>query len=376
MAKDYYEVLGVPRGASEEEIKKAFRRLARQYHPDMNPGDKGAEEKFKEIGEAYSVLSDAEKRSRYDQFGSADGPGAGFGGQGPFGGGQNPFGDIGDIFDAFFGGGGGGGGAARRTGPARGEDLRVDVELTLEDCFHGVERELRVQRQEACEACHGTGGKDGQQPTRCTRCGGSGQVQQARDTAFGRFVTARPCPTCHGAGQTVAEACPVCRGSGRQRRSRTLKVRIPPGVGDGARVRISGEGEPGQRGGPPGDLYVFVRERPHERFSRQDTELHVDLAIGFPEAALGDEYDLKGIDGPVKVKVGEGTQPGQEIRLRGRGMPHLRGGGRGDLVVHVVVQVPKRLTSEERELLQRLRDAHKGGEDDRGFFGRVRDAFR
>ena len=370
MAKDYYEVLGVQRGASDDEIKKAFRRLARQYHPDMNPGDHSAEEKFKEIGEAYSVLSDPEKRSRYDQFGSADGPGPGFGGQGGFGG-QNPFGDIGDIFDAFFGGGG-----QRRSGPVRGDDLRADIELTLEDCFHGVEREVRVQRQENCEACHGTGGKDGHAPQRCQRCGGTGQVQQARDTAFGRFVTARPCPVCHGSGQTVAEVCPTCHGSGRQRRLRTLKVRIPPGVGDGARVRISGEGEPGARGGPPGDLYVFVRERPHERFARQDAELHVDLALGYPEAALGEDYELEGIDGPVKVKVGEGTQPGQEIRLRGRGMPHLRGGGRGDLVVHVVVQVPKRLTQEERDLLLKLRDMRKGGEHDRGFFGRVRDAFR
>ena len=368
MAKDYYEVLGVPRGASDEDIKKAFRRLARQYHPDMNPGDKSAEEKFKEVNEAYSVLSDQEKRQRYDQFGSADGPAGGFGGFG----GQNPFGDIGDIFDAFFGGGGG----ARRTGPVRGEDLRTDLELTLEECFSGVEREVRVQRQEPCEACHGTGGKDGQRPQRCSRCAGTGQVQQARDTAFGRFVTARPCPACHGSGQTVGEACPVCRGSGRQRKARTLKVRIPAGVGDGARVRLSGEGEPGLRGGPPGDLYVFVRERPHERFARQGSDLHVDLAIGFPEAALGDEFDLKGVDEPLKVRVPEGTQPGQEIRLRGKGMPHLRGGGRGDLVVHVTLQVPKRLTAEERELLQRLRSMHKGGEDDRGFFGRVRDAFR
>ncbi len=375
MAKDYYEVLGVPRGASEEEIKKAFRQLARTHHPDRNPGDKEAEERFKEIGEAYSVLSDPEKRARYDQFGSADGPGPGAGGfSGGFGGGGSPFGDIGDIFDAFFGGGAGG---QRRSGPARGEDLRVDMELSLEECFHGVEREVRLTRQENCADCQGTGGRNGEKPARCARCGGTGQVQQARDTAFGRFVTARPCPVCHGAGQTVKDPCPTCHGSGRQRRARSLKVRIPPGVGDGARVRLSGEGEPGQRGGPAGDLYVFVREHPHERFVREGSDLHVELSIGFPEAALGDEFDLQGIDGQVKVKVPEGTQAGQEIHLRGRGMPHLRGGGRGDLVVHVALKVPRRLSSEERDLLQRLKEVrNRGGDGDKGFFGRVKDAFR
>ncbi|MDA8347009.1 MAG: molecular chaperone DnaJ [Thermaerobacter sp.] len=374
MAKDYYEVLGVPRGASEEEIKKAFRQLAREHHPDRNPGDTTAEDRFKEINEAYSVLSDPEKRARFDQFGSADGPAPGAGGFGGGFGGQSPFGDIGDIFDAFFGGGGGG---QRRSGPARGEDLRVDMELTLEDCFHGVEREVRVNRQESCSACQGTGGRNGERPVRCARCGGTGQVQQARDTAFGRFVTARPCPVCHGAGQTVKDPCPTCHGSGLQRRTRSLKVRIPAGVGDGARVRLSGEGELGQRGGPAGDLYVFVRERAHDRLTRHGSDLHVELGIGFPEAALGEEFDLEGIDGPVKVKVGEGTQSGQEIRLRGKGMPHLRGGGRGDLVVHVALRVPRRLSSEERELLQRLKELHsKGGDDDKGFFGRVKDAFR
>jgi len=371
LAKDYYEVLGVPRSASEEEIKKTFRQLARKYHPDMNPGDKGAEERFKEINEAYSVLSDAEKRSHYDQFGTAEASQPGAGGFGGGFGGQSPFGDIGDIFDAFFGGGG-----ARQTGPARGDDLRVDMELTLEECFAGVERDVRVTRQEACSACHGTGGKDGKQPERCKRCGGTGQVQQARDTAFGRFMTSRPCPVCHGNGRTVSEACPTCRGTGQQRRSRTLKVRIPAGVGDGARVRLSGEGEPGFRGGPPGDLYVLVREHPHDRFVRQGSDLHVELGIGYPEAALGDEFEMQGIDGKVRVKVPEGTQPGQEVRLRGRGMPHLRGGGRGDLVVHVAVRVPRRLSAEEREILGRLRDLRKGGDGDKGFFGRVKDAFR
>ncbi len=371
MAKDYYEVLGVARGASEEEIKKAFRRLAREHHPDHNPGDKGAEDRFKEINEAYSVLSDPGKRANYDQFGSENGPNPGPG-AGGFGGGS-PFGDIGDIFDAFFGGGAG----QRRTGPARGEDLRVDMELTLEDCFRGVEREVRLTRQETCESCQGTGGKGGERPSRCARCGGTGQVQQARDTAFGRFVTARPCPECHGAGQTVKEPCPACHGSGQQRKTRTLKVRIPAGVEDGQRVRLSGEGEPGVRGGPPGDLYVFVRERQHERFVRQGSELHVELAIGFPEAALGDEFELAGIDGPVKVKVAEGTQPGQQIHVRAKGMPHVRGGGRGDLVVHVVLRVPRRLTGEERDLLQRFKELRgKGGDGDKGFFGRVKDAFR
>lgn len=375
MARDYYEVLGVARGASDDEIKKAFRGLARKYHPDHNPGDKAAEERFKEIGEAYSVLSDPEKRQRYDQFGTADGPQGGAGGFGGFGGfgGQSPFGDIGDIFDAFFGSGGGG---ARRSGPARGDDLRVDMELTLEECFSGIERDVRVSRMENCAACHGTGGKGGAAATVCPTCRGAGQVQQVRDTPLGRFATARPCPTCHGTGSHVDDPCPTCRGAGRVRRQRTLKVRIPAGVGDDARVRLTGEGEPGERGGPPGDLYVFIHERRHERLRRSGADLRMELQVGYPDAALGQEFELQGIDGPVKLHLPEGTQPGQEVRLRGKGMPHLRGGGRGDLVVEVHVQVPKRLSAEERELLQRLRDVHKGGDDDRGFFGKVKDAFR
>jgi molecular chaperone DnaJ len=371
VAKDYYEVLGVPRTASEDEIKKAFRRLARQYHPDRNPGDPEAENKFKEINEAYSVLSDPEKRRNYDQFGSAEGPGP-FGAGGGGGGFQDfGFGDLGDIFDAFFGGG-----RRQPTGPVPGEDVTVEIDLTLEEAYRGVSREIRLQRVEVCETCQGTGSRSRQAPRPCPQCGGRGSVSVARDTPFGRFVSTQTCPTCRGSGRVIADPCPDCRGLGRRRVPRTVKVHIPAGVGEGTRVRIPREGGVGERGGPNGDLYIIVHELPHPRFVRNGLDLVTEESISYAEAALGTEVAVEHLDGTTeRVRVPEGTQPGEEFRLRGRGMPSPRGRGRGDLVVRVRIAVPKSLSREERELLTRLRDLEKGREE-KGFFGRVKDAFR
>ncbi len=368
--KDYYQVLGVPRGASEEEIKRAFRRLARENHPDRNPGDKAAEERFKEVNEAYSVLSDPPKRQQYDLYGTADGAsqaGAGFGGQG-FG--DANFGNLGDIFDAFFGGG-----RSQSSGPVRGQDIQTQLVLTLEECFSGVERKLRLGREEACPRCMGSGAEPGTRVTRCPRCGGQGQVSTRRQTAFGAFVSSTPCPTCRGRGQVVERPCVQCRGSGRAHIERTISVRIPPGVGEGARVRISGEGEMGARGGPPGDLYVLIREKPHPRFLRQGADLVTDLNLTYPDLVLGTELEVDTLDGPCRLAVPAGSAVGQEIRIRGRGMPQVRGRGRGDLVARLSVEVPRQVSARERELLRELAElSGRHGRSKDSFFKRVRDA--
>jgi molecular chaperone DnaJ len=342
-AKDYYAVLGVPRSADDAALKKAYRHLARSYHPDRNPGNKAAEERFKEISEAYTVLSDPEKRAHYDRFGTVPG----MGGAGDVG-----FGSIfEDLFEGFFGGQRG-----RRTRARRGEDLRYDLEISLEEAAEGLETKLQIPRLEACETCGGSGHEPGARPEVCTTCRGQGQVRRSQ----GFLTVAMPCPTCHGEGEVNRHPCTACRGQGRQQRERLLKVTIPAGVEDGNQLRLSGEGESGLWGGPAGDLYVVLHIRPHEIFVRHGTNLMAELPLTFSQAALGCELDVPVLKGKARLTVPPGTQPGQRLVLKGKGMPHLRGRGRGDAVFEVVVEVPTRLTARQRELLEELERASHG----------------
>jgi molecular chaperone DnaJ len=374
--RDYYEVLGVARNATPDEIKQAFRKLARKYHPDANPGNPEAEEKFKEINEAYEVLSDPEKRARYDQLGSADayqqaGGGAGAGG---FQGFDFNFGGFDDLFEMFLGGTPS---AGRRRGPVAGPDLRADVVLSLEEVLTGVDRSLEVDREETCPRCHGSGAEGQGGVETCRECGGSGQIRQMRDSLFGAFVRVQPCPRCHGTGKVITRPCRECRGRGRVRRTRTITVHIPPGVDNGTRLRVQGQGGPGERGGPPGDLIVFVHVKEHPLFRRDGADLITDLKVGLAQAALGAELDLETLDGShLTVKVPPGTEPGTVLRFPDQGLPRLGQAGRGALRVNVTLDVPKKLSSREQELLREY--AALRGEavlDERGLFRRVRDAF-
>ncbi len=382
--KDYYEVLGVGRDASEEEIKKAFRKLARKYHPDVNK-DKDAAEKFKEINEAYEVLRDPEKRARYDQFGHA-GVGEGnfdasnFGGFGDFGGFGN-FSDFGgglfdDIFD-MFGGFGGGFSQSRRRGPVHGADLRYDLEITLEEAVFGAEKEIEIYRMENCKKCNGTGAKPGTRPKTCPTCAGTGQVRKVQNLGSMQFTNVTTCGTCGGSGSIVEEVCPECHGSGKSRFARKLKVKIPAGVDTGSRLRMSGEGEPGEAGGPPGDLYIIIRVKPHKLFVREGDDLIYKAPISFVQAALGDEIEVPTLEGKVKLRIPEGTQPGTRFRLKSKGVPRSKGYGRGDMYVEAEVVIPKNLNEQQRELLQKF--AEISGEHvkptSKGLFGKMKGAF-
>jgi molecular chaperone DnaJ len=343
--RDYYQILGVPRTATQEDIKRAFRQLAREYHPDVNQ-DPRADERFKEINEAYQVLSDPARRAQYDRGGRVP-LGAGPGDPSPFGG--TPFEDL---FDAFFGGAFG----QQRTragepGPERGSDLRVALEVTLEEAAHGAERTLRVEREETCPACFGTGAEKGSTPEPCPTCRGAGQVRYSRRTPFGSFTQITTCPQCGGAARIVRRPCRECRGSGRARLEREITVTVPAGVEDGTRLRLGGEGDAGTRGGERGDLYVDVRVAPHPVFERHGRDLHCEVPISIVQAALGDEIEVPTLDGPAPATVQPGTQPGATLTLRGKGLPGLRGAERGDLVVHVRVVVPETLTREQARLL-------------------------
>ena len=360
MAKrDYYEVLGVSRGATEAEIKTAYRKLAVRYHPDKNPGDAEAEEKFKEAAEAYSVLSDAEQRARYDRFGhagvsGASGAGAGWGAQG-FGGIEDILGDLfgfGDVFGGGRGGARGGRGAAQR-----GADLRYDLEMTLEEAAAGMTAQLRIPRLEACDACKGTGAAKGTQPESCPTCGGAGQVRYQQ----GFF--------------SVARTCGNCRGQGRVEREKTLEVKIPAGVETGSRLRIAGEGEGGTQGGPAGDLYVVIRVKEHEQFERQGSNLYSSIPVSFAQAALGAEVTVRTLGGQEQLKVPAGTQTGTVFRLKGHGMPVLGGRGRGDLFVAVTVVTPRTLTREQRRLLEQLAEVEDKDLEDKGLIDKVRNIF-
>ena len=373
MAKrDYYEVLGVDKTADEATIKRAFRQQAKKYHPDLNPGDKDAEEKFKEVNEAYQILSDPQKRQQYDQFGF-DGPQAGFGGgagYGDFGG----FGGFEDIFSSFFGGGAR---QANPNAPRQGDDLRMDVTISFEEAARGCEKEVNVVRDETCENCGGTGAKPGTKPTTCSTCHGTGQVTQVRNTAFGRIQNVTTCPNCHGTGKVISDPCPKCNGRGKKRTSRRRTVKIPAGIDNGQVLTIRGQGGAGENGGPSGDLLIVVNVRPHKLFKRRDYDLYLELPITFTQATLGAEVDVPTLDKPVKYNIPEGTQPGTVFRIKGAGIPYLRGTGKGDLYVTAKVEVPRKLTEKQKELLRQFEGVSTGNEyqEKKNFFERLKDAF-
>ncbi|UAW97995.1 molecular chaperone DnaJ [Halopseudomonas nanhaiensis] len=350
MAKrDYYEVLGVERGASDAELKKAYRRLAMKFHPDRNPDDKEAEDKFKEANEAYEVLTDPNKRAAYDQYGHAGvDPNMGAGGAGGFGGAN--FSDIfGDVFGDIFGGAGGGRG---RSSVQRGSDLRYTLELDLEEAVRGTSVTIRVPTLVSCKTCDGSGAKKGTAPVTCTTCGGHGQVRMQQ----GFFSVQQTCPRCHGTGKMIADPCNDCHGHGRVEEQKTLSVKVPAGVDTGDRIRLAGEGEAGVNGGPSGDLYVVVSVREHKIFQRDGKNLYCEVPISFADAALGGELEVPTLDGRVKLKIPEGAQTGKLFRLRGKGVTPVRGGSAGDLLCRVVVETPVNLTKRQRELLEELRE--------------------
>lgn len=351
--KDYYAVLGVSRGATDEEIKKAYKQQVKKYHPDLNPDSKTAEEKMKEVNEAYEVLSNKEKRARYDQFG-ADGVNGNYAGDAGYGGFGGNASDFGDIFDMFFGGAGGRGGARRQNMARQGDDLRLDVKVSFEEAAKGTTREVPLTRSETCPDCHGSGAKAGTGRVACPQCGGSGQVSSTQATPFGQFQTVKTCPRCGGRGSVVEMPCPGCNGSGRVRRQRKIKINIPAGVDNDSRLRMSGEGEGGYNGGPAGDLYIFVTVEPHKYFRRSGDDILCDLPIDMVQAALGDEVEVETLDGKVKLTIPEGTQSGTSFRLRGRGFPKLRGYGKGDQNVRVNVITPKNLSPEQKDLLRKF----------------------
>ena len=353
--RDYYEVLGVPRDADENAIKSAYRKLARQYHPDVSKAT-DAGERFKVINEAYEVLSDPEKRGVYDRYGrTATQGGFGQGGGSPFGG-FGGFGDISDIFDEFFGGGFGGR-SNRQRGPARGNDLRYDLEITFQEAVFGVEKELEVPRLETCSHCGGSGAEPGTTPIRCPQCNGSGEIRRAQQTILGQFVNVTACPRCNGEGEIVTTPCTVCKGQKRVRVTRKLAVSIPAGVDDDMRIRLAGEGEPGERGGPAGSLYVMLHVKPHGLFQRQDNDILLDLPVNIVQASLGAEVDVPTLDGPTKLTIPAGTQNGTVFRLKGKGVPVLRSNRRGDQLITSRVVVPVKLNEKQRKMLKELGDS-------------------
>lgn len=344
--RDYYEVLGVQKNASEDEIKKAFRQAAKKYHPDLHPGDKECEARFKEVNEAYEVLSDPQKKSNYDQFGF-DGP-QGFGGGGGFSGAD--FSGFGDIFETFFGGGGRQ--SRNPNAPQRGNDMRVDVRISFEEAAFGTKRDIEVLREEECDVCHGSGAKEGTQPLTCPDCHGTGQIRTQQNTIFGSFASTAPCGRCRGTGKIITEPCSRCNGKGRIRRKRTLSVKIPAGIDNGQQISMRGEGEHGRKGGPAGDLFIRVTVAPHEKFVRRGYDLFLDLDIDYALAVLGGEVDVKTLDGAAKLKIPEGTQPATRFRMRNQGIVRINSKDKGDLYVTVNIAVPKRLTNKQKDLLK------------------------
>lgn len=368
--RDFYEVLGVSRSATDDEIKKAYRKLAKKYHPDLNPDDSSAEQKFKEVSEAYEILSDKEKRSRYDQFGHAGvdpnfGAGGGAGGFGGFGG----F-DMGDIFGDIFGGGFGGfgGRSSTRRGPKRGSDVNTEITITFEEAVFGCEKEISLYRIETCPDCNGSGAQPGTEVTTCSVCGGRGQVTTTQRTILGNMQTVTTCSACGGKGKVAKEPCSKCAGKGRVRKSRKIKVKIPAGIDNGQTISLGGQGNAGEQGAPNGDLYVSVYVKPSQTFERNGFDVSYKMDISFAEAALGASVEVPTLDGKVKYEIPEGTQPGTVFRFKGKGIPYLKRSGRGDQYVMVNVVVPKHLSAKQKELLKEFAGMTNGKGKSKGFF--------
>ena len=378
--RDYYEVLGVSKSADATEIKKAYRKLALKYHPDKNPGDKEAEEKFKEAAEAYDVLSNEEKRRRYDQFGHA---GVGGAGQGGFGGGMSMddiFSQFGDIFGSFGGfsgfGGFGGGRSARRVN--RGTNLRVKVKMNLQEIATGIEKKIKVKKYVACQHCNGTGAKDGKSYSTCSTCKGSGQVTRVQNTILGAMQTTSTCPTCEGEGKIINEKCTFCNGEGVLMSEEVISINIPAGVGEGMQLSLSGKGNAARRGGVNGDLIVLIEEEEHPELVRDGNDLLYNVFIGYPEAVLGETVEIPTIEGKVKVKIEAGTQPGKILRLRGKGLPDVNGYGKGDLLAKVNVWIPKNLSKDEKKLVEKMKEAEgfkPGSGEKKSIFAKMKDFF-
>jgi molecular chaperone DnaJ len=368
--RDYYDVLGVGRESSSEDIRKAYRKLARQYHPDVNKND-GAEARFKEINEAYEVLSDEKKRAAYDRFGHAGAEGGFSGDFSGFGG----FGNFGEIFEEFFGGFGT---RTTRRGPRRGADLRYDLSIEFLEAALGVEKEIEVARHELCTRCNGSGAEPGTTPVRCTTCNGTGEVRRVQQSILGSFVNVTTCPTCRGEGETVPIPCVECRGSKYVRVARKLNVKIPAGVDAGTQIRLAGEGEPGEYGGPPGNLYVILDVRPHPYFRRKDDDVILEVAVNIAQAALGDKVTVPTLDGEEPIDIPAGTQPGKVIRLRSKGIPHVRRTGRGDQLVVVQVSIPTSLSGEQKRLfgeLSKTLGREVIAQNDKGFLDKLKNMF-
>ena len=376
--RDYYEVLGVSKGATDDEIKKAYRREAKKYHPDLHPGDKQAEANFKEVNEAYEVLSDSDKKARYDQFGHAGvDPNFGGGGAGGFGG----FDDFGDIFSNIFGGGFGGfgGGGARRNGPVRGADIRQVIDITFEEAAFGCKKNISITKQEECPTCKGSGTKPGTSPVTCKRCNGQGQVKTQTRTPLGYMTNITTCPDCKGTGKVVTDPCRDCRGTGRVRKTRAIEVDIPQGINHGQTIQISGRGEPGQRGGSAGDLLITIRIKPHPIYKREDYDVYIEMPITFVEAALGATIRVPTIDGIVEYDIPEGTQTGTVFKLKNKGIPYIRGKNRGDEYVMVEVEVPKNISQKQKEVLREFEKLSLGKENykkQKTWFDKVRDLLK
>ena len=378
--RDYYEVLGVSKSADATEIKKAYRKLALKYHPDKNPGDKEAQEKFKEAAEAYDVLSNEEKKRRYDQFGHA---GVGGAGQGGFGGGMSMddiFSQFGDIFGSFGGfsgfGGFGGGRSARRVN--RGTNLRVKVKMNLQEIATGIEKKIKVKKYVACQHCNGTGAKDGKSYSTCSTCKGSGQVTRVQNTILGAMQTTSTCPTCEGEGKIINEKCTFCNGEGVLMSEEVISINIPAGVGEGMQLSLSGKGNAARRGGVNGDLIVLIEEEEHPELVRDGNDLLYNVFIGYPEAVLGETVEIPTIEGKVKVKIEAGTQPGKILRLRGKGLPDVNGYGKGDLLAKVNVWIPKNLSKDEKKLVEKMKEAEgfkPGSGDKKSIFSKMKDFF-
>jgi molecular chaperone DnaJ len=370
--RDYYEVLGVGKGASKDEIKKAYRKLSKKYHPDINK-EADADQKFKEISEAYEVLSDDQKRAQYDRFGHTD-PNQGFGGGADFGGGG--FGGFEDIFNTFFGGGGG----RRRdpNAPRQGADLQYTMSLKFEEAVFGKETEIEIPKEEECDTCHGSGAKPGTKVETCSHCKGAGQLNVEQNTPFGRIVNRRVCHYCNGTGKQIKEKCSTCGGAGKVQKRRTINVKIPAGIDDGQQLRVTGQGEPGVNGGPPGDLYVVFHVRSHDFFERNGDDIYCEMPVTFAQAALGDEIEVPTLHGKVKLKVPAGTQTGTRFRLKGKGVPNVRGYGTGDQHVQVKVVTPTKLTDKQKQLLREFADISGQVPDEQheSFFDKVKKAFK